>query len=121
MTIGFRVTSAVASGAICLVLLTGCFSLQEYGDSQDEPTTNCTVDGKERVDLGGDEGSEYRVYSSCGVFKVVDDPLKGHWNSADTYNSIKEGKTYDFKAYGIRNGLLSEFPNILEATEVSGS
>lgn len=74
---------------------------------------NCHVTGKDRTST--QNGSNMRVYTSCGVFQVADDMIQGKWNSADTYAKISVGKTYSFKTVGWRNGFFSAFPNILEA------
>jgi hypothetical protein len=103
----------LAASAVLLagLSMTGCAAAVEY----DGDTTGCLVDMKERV-IDGEGESVYRVYSDCGVFEVKDDLLHGAFNSADTYGSIHEGETYDFEAYGWRNGFLSLFPNIVKAT-----
>lgn len=88
------------------------------GGSYTGPKTGCTVTDKAaigRSDSDGNNTTDYRVYSSCGTFGVQDDPFIGQWNSADTYGSIVVGQTYDFEAYGWRNGLMSQFPNIKKA------
>lgn len=81
-------------------------------------TQTCKVDDKDRSsDSKGN--SIYRIYSDCGVFAVDDNLFFGKFNSADTYNKIKVGSTYQFDTVGFRNGFLSMFPNILSATPVS--
>lgn len=75
--------------------------------------TGCVVNGKDRA--GKD--SEMRVYTdNCGVFVVQDATWIGHFNSADVYNSIEVGKSYDFDTIGMRIPLVSDFPNIITAT-----
>lgn len=93
--------------------LSAC-STQAY----DGPHTGCHVTSKDRTkDSDGD--SDARVYTSnCGTFKVGDDIFHGEYNSADVFGSIQVGHTYDFVAYGYRNGFTSDFPNIEKATEV---
>jgi hypothetical protein len=78
----------------------------------------CTVESKDRAaDRGG--RSDARVYTEdCGVFQVKDSLFEGTWRSADTYASIEEGHRYNFKTRGYRFGLLSWFPNIVQAQEV---
>ncbi len=106
-----------AAGIILAAALSLAACAPKYGDSTDEPSTGCTVTDKQAI-AKSDGGTNYRVFSSCGVFGVQDDLFLGQWNSADTFNSIEVGKTYDFEAYGWRNGFFSTFPNILHATEV---
>ncbi len=83
------------------------------GGSYSGEKTDCKVTDKQAINREGN--TDYRVFSSCGVFGVQDDPFIGQWNSADTFGSISVGKTYDFEAYGFRNGFLSTFPNIKTA------
>lgn len=88
----------------------------------DGDKTGCTVTDKQaigRTDEDGRNTTDYRVFTSCGTFAVQDDPFIGQWNSADTFGSIQVDKTYDFEAYGWRNGFFSTFPNIKTAIEVS--
>jgi hypothetical protein len=107
---GRTVAAMLAVAAIGLVA-TGCAPKYE-GDS-----TDCLVNDKQAISR--DSATDYRIFSTCGVFGVQDDPFIGQWNSADTFTSIEVGKTYDFEAYGWRNGFFSTFPNIKSATEVS--
>jgi len=75
--------------------------------------SNCVVTGKESINK--DKTHEYRIYTDkCGVFQVSDELWLGLFNSADTYNTIQQGKTYDFKTVGWRNGFFSVFENIVE-------
>lgn len=106
-TIRAAAAAAIAAG---VVILAGC------GIQYDGESTGCTVTDK-YVAIA-DKTSEKRVSTSCGVFKVEDELSQGDWNSADRYAQIQVGKTYDFESYGYRNGFLSSFPNIAEATEV---
>lgn len=103
----------VAAAAAVLVLagLAGC--------AQDSSAGPCTVTEKDRT-VDADGRSQARVYTEeCGVFVVDDAPLKGQFNSADTFAGIDVGSTYEFETYGFRNGFLSSFPNIITATEVT--
>lgn len=83
---------------------------------------SCTVDSKDRSvtvtsDSDGNVSSstDYRVYTSCGVYTVSDNIFFGKFNAADTYGSLHEGSTYDLDVVGWRNGFFSMFPNILSA------
>lgn len=105
-----KIGAALAGLALAAGVMTGC------GIQTQEPTNDCTVTDK-YVSLNG-KSSAKMVASSCGVFMVEDEISQGNWNSADVYAQIEVGKTYDFEAYGPRNGLLSLFPNINSATEV---
>jgi hypothetical protein len=99
------------------LIAAAAFTLTGCSPAYEGEATNCTVTDKQAVAMSKG-GTNYRVFSSCGVFGVQDDLALGQWNSADTFNSIEVGKTYDFEAYGWRNGFFSTFPNILKATEV---
>lgn len=85
----------------------------------------CTVTDKDRSS-DGDGGSDMRIYtegcdgkSAVKVFHVADNWFAGQVASADTFASIKVGKTYDFETRGMRIPVLSMFENIVEVTEVS--
>lgn len=85
-------------------------------------TQTCTVKDKDRtssVDADGNRSSDARVYTDCGVMSVGDDMLTGHFSSADTYSDIEVGKTYEFKTRGYRIPFFSQFPNVIEITEVN--
>lgn len=76
----------------------------------------CTVTGKESVSKGED-GHEYRVYTSdCGTLTVSDSLWHGRFNAADTCGQLREGGSYDVTTIGWRFGLFSMMPNIIEAT-----
>lgn len=105
-----KIGVGVATIALALGTLTGC------GIQTGEDTTNCTVTNK-YVSVSN-KSSQKMIASSCGVFMVEDELSQGNWNSADVYAKIEVGNTYDFEAYGPRNGFLSLFPNINSATEV---
>ncbi len=48
------------------------------------------------------------------VFEVTDSLFKWRFDSADTYNMIREGETYKFTTGGYRVPFLSMYPNIYE-------
>ena len=52
------------------------------------------------------------------VFEVTDSLFKWRFDSADTYNMIKEGETYEFTTGGYRVPFLSMYPNIYEVKQV---
>lgn len=85
-------------------------------------TVVATVTDKERVcgRANGDQVEcQYLVFTDAGTFKVTDSWVLGRFTSSDTYGRIAVGKTYRFEVVGWRNGLLSQYPNIDTATEVS--
>lgn len=109
--------------ALILVVIVG-YNVLYFGSRT--TLESCTVDSKDRgttVTSDGDGNvtsqTDYRVYTDCGVFTVADNFFLGKFNSADTYGSLSEGKTYDLEVIGWRNGFLSWFPNILSAEKVS--
>lgn len=104
-----KIIAAVGVAATS-VALTGC------GIQYDGETTGCTVTDK--YVTVSDKQSVKRLATSCGTFSVEDEISQGQWNSADLYARIEVGKTYDFDAYGFRNGFLSAFPNVSDAVEV---
>lgn len=87
----------------------------------------CTVNEKDRTtkvtsDSNGNvtSSSDARLYTDqCGVLHVSDSLLSWHFNSADTYASIKEGRTYEITTRGYRIPFFSMFPNVVDATEVT--
>lgn len=103
--------------AAAAVISTAALALTACGIPYDGNTTGCTVTGKYTAVV--DKKSQNRLETSCGVFQVSDEFVKGQWNSADTYAGIQIGKTYDFDAYGYRNGFLSLFPNVVSYAEVA--
>lgn len=102
-------TAAAITIAVGVIVLAGC------GISYDGDSTGCTVTDKYVAIVA--KSTQKRVSTSCGVFTVEDELSRGDWNSADRFAQIEVGKTYDFEAYGYRNGFLSSFPNIAKATE----
>jgi len=82
----------------------------------DDHWVSCHVTGKDR---GASNGS-YRVYTSdCGVLANKDEWLRGKFNSADIWQLIPDEGNVSVHVVGIRNGLISWFPNILEVRPVS--
>lgn len=107
------ILASAAVATVALVSLTGC------SPSYAGPTTACHVTDKDRTSTGKG-GSDARVYTSnCGTFQVGDDFVHGVYNSADLFGQIQVGHTYNFEAYGYRNGFTSTFPNIEGIHEVA--
>lgn len=52
------------------------------------------------------------------VFEVTDSLFKWRFDSADTYNMIQEGETYEFTTGGYRVPFFSMYPNIYEIKKV---
>ena len=106
-------------GLVAFVLLfVGAIVFGVVNATHMEDHTNCVVNDKDRTtktDSNGNSSSDARIYTdNCGVFQVADSLLSFTWSSADTYNSIKVGETYDFTTRGYRIPFFSAFPNIVE-------
>lgn len=83
----------------------------------------CTVLDKDRAWVSDGKGSGHssqRVYTEqCGVLVAGDSWLSWHFNSADTYEALKAGHTYELTTRGFRIPFLSRFPNIVDYREVT--
>lgn len=77
-----------------------------------ETRTACMVENKDRTTT--ENGSDMRVYTSCGVFSVQDMFFAGEFDSADKYSSLETGKTYTIDTTGYRIPFFSAFPIIRE-------
>jgi hypothetical protein len=65
----------------------------------------------------------YLIYTESedgeiNVYEITDSLVHFRFNSADVYGGIKEGHTYEFEVVGIRSGIMSLYPNILEYKEI---
>lgn len=76
------------------------------------PEKDVTVKVTDKVRTGGDD-SKYLIFTSGGVYEDVDTFVKGKYNSSDLYGRIKVGQTYTFHVRGVRNHILSMYPNII--------
>ena len=81
-----------------------------------------TVQSKERVQLNK-SNSKYLVYTlddkkESHVFEVTDSLFKLRFDSADVYNKIQPGETYEFTTGGYRIPFFSMYPNIYEFRQV---
>jgi len=103
----FKTVIAASVVTIAAFGMTGCAQSNRLTDT-------CTVEDKDRT-RNSDGGSEQRIYMDCGVFKVADNMIEGQWNSADLYQKLDVGTTYNIETIGWRNGFLSLFPNIVKA------
>ena len=83
-----------------------------------EETVSITIKDKERVVDRDGQGSRYLIWTDDETFENVDSLIKGKFNSSDLYGKLEEGKTYDCKVYGWRNGFFSWYRNIIECKEV---
>lgn len=103
---GYALATAVV--VILLVLGVGACASAYYGDDP----VRITVNDKESVAKGNNEGHEYRVYTNKGTFVMKDSIIKGRFATGDDYGKLQKGKTYDCKAFGFRVPLFSSFKNL---------
>lgn len=78
-----------------------------------ETHASCTVTEKEDRALASLDERAPRVYTSCGVFVIADEPFRFHFDAADVYNDLQVGETVDLTTVGWRLGLVSWFPNVV--------
>lgn len=64
------------------------------------------------------DSCKYMLYTDKGVFQNTDSLINLKWSSADFYNDLKVGKTYDLRVSGWRVPFLNWFPNVVEYKEV---
>src|SRR5690242_10075888 len=82
------------------------------------PTKDVTVTVTDKVVKNSKNDSTYLIFTDKGVFEDSDTLINGKWNSSDFYNELKVGKTYTLHVRGIRNHVLSWYPNILTVKPV---
>ena len=80
----------VALGVLAVIGLGIFLASAQYRNPQTH--TACVVEDKDRTTT--EDGSDMRVYTSCGVFTVQDMLFSGEFDSADKYASLDTGKTY---------------------------
>ena len=99
---------------IAIFGIRGCATSVAQGNTHTETVVIC---GKESVQKG-DDGHEYRVYTSGATYVVKDYcGLEGsRFSSADLYGRIKIGETYVIRSYGYRVPWASSFWNIQSVT-----
>lgn len=100
----------VALGVLAVIGLGIFLASSQYRNH--ETHTACVVEDKDRTTTKN--GSDMRVYTSCGVFTVQDMLFAGEFDSADKYASLDTGKTYTIDTTGYRIPLISSFPVIRE-------
>ena len=100
----------VALGVLAVIGLGIFLASAQYRNPQTH--TACVVEDKDRTTTKN--GSDMRVYTSCGVFTVQDMLFSGEFDSADKYASLDTGKTYTIDTTGYRIPIISSFPVIRE-------
>jgi hypothetical protein len=80
-------------------------------------TRVCTV--VEKLATGKkDGGNNYILITDrCGQLQVEDSWTNGQFNSTDLYARIKAGTSYTFETVGWRNGLFSQYPNVVKVSQ----
>ncbi len=91
---------------ICCLAIGAC-----AGNYYKDHTVQVTVTGKESVSVEGG-GHEYRIYGSNETFVMEDSIAKGRFRTADDYGKLRQGQTYNCKAFGWRVPLFSGFRNL---------
>lgn len=111
-------SSKLGCGILAVAVL-GLASVGVYGTYQVlNPTKDVTAMVTDKVVKNSQNDSTYLIFTDKGVFENSDSLVNGKWNSSDVYNDIKVGKTYIFHVRGIRNHVLSWYPNILNVKPV---
>lgn len=90
----------------------------------DERTVIATITDKQVKRTGDSSSDKYLIYTENGngnvaVYEITDSLLKGRFNSSDLYATIKIGKTYQLIICGERYPILSMYPNIYSAVEIT--
>ena len=116
-------TVTLFGGAILIILLCLFFLFFMSVIKVSNPQTyTVTVQSKETKN--SKDESKFLVFTidtetgESRVFEVTDSLWKGRFDSADVYNIITPGHTYEFTTGGFRVPLLSWYQNIYEVNEV---
>lgn len=104
---------ALALFLVLIVVLGGLACNSYYQDS----AVTFKLNDKERVAVEG--GGEYRLYTEGETFVLKDSIIKGRLDTADEYGRMREGTTYQCKAFGWRIPLFSKFRNVHDCVAVS--
>lgn len=110
--------SQLGCGILAVAVL-GLGSVGVYGLYEAlNPTKDVTVTVTDKVVKNSKNDSTYLIFTNKGVFEDSDSLVNGKWNSSDLYNELKVGKSYTLHVRGIRNHVLSWYPNILTVKPV---
>ena len=109
-----KVGCGILAVAVVGVLGAGVYGLYEAVN----PTKDVTVTVTDKVVKNSKNDSTYLIFTDKGVYEDSDSMINGKWNSSDLYNELKVGKTYTLHVRGIRNHVLSWYPNILTVKPV---
>jgi len=87
-----------------LLLTTGCWTENNKTECVKEKWIKNSGSTKQRYMVGMESGE---------VYMIEDSMVKWQWESSDIYNQITEGKCYTITYFWFRNGMMSEYHNIL--------
>jgi len=104
--------------ALVVLMIIGAIIWASVYTSTNKHDVTFTVNKTESVQDRNGNGSQYMVYTDNGVYKNVDSVLNNKFNSADLYNQLQPNHKYKCTAVGYRNGVLSEFENLIRCEEV---
>lgn len=112
--------SGLIVGAVALAFAGAVGSSVYYQTAAPETVRAMVTDKERQVKSDGDGGStsKYIVFTDKEVFENTDTIMRGKWRSSDIQGNLHAGCTYDFNAYGFRNGFFSVYRNITEARHV---
>lgn len=104
---------AVVAALIVASGLSACATQDQHWE------TGCTVTSKDILydHSEGTPSRTKRLSTTCGAFNVEDAREAGAFNSYDLWAQLTEGKTYDLKVGGMRNGFFSIFQTVLEVKD----
>jgi hypothetical protein len=66
---------------------------------------------------GGKKGLNLVTDTNGNVYVISNSLLQGFFTGPELYSSLKEGKTYNIKGFGIRIPIISNYPHITSAIE----
>ena len=66
---------------------------------------------------GSKKGLNLITDTNGNVYVISNSFLQGFFTGPELYSSLKEGKTYNIKGYGIRIPIISNYPHIISAIE----
>ena len=114
---GYVDIEVIGGVLILLAVLGGVIGLIWFNVAWNQHRTmTCTVESKQATS-NKNGGNDYLIFTKeCGQLSVEDSWLQGKFNSTDTYAAIHEGNSYVFDTVGWRNGLFSQYPNVLTVT-----
>ena len=94
---------------VILVIIGSLVALCTYTTTDN--VSSAKVLDKERINTK--ESSYYLIYTDKGEFTITDDLFRGNFKSSTWYGSLRQDSCYSFKTGGIRNGVLSMYPNMI--------